>query len=161
MPIDPSISPAAAQMRISRTLVDRATEGLTRDELVRAPEAGNSAIWLWAHLTNTRCALARMLGVERELFHPDLFGRGSELIDPAEYPSAESISAIWEQATDQLTERFEELSSDDLAEPAPRDFLIEDKSLAGAVTFLSWHEAYHVGQLAAVRKWLGKGQLVG
>lgn len=161
MPVDSSIAPATAQMRISSNLVRRSIDGLTRDELVRVPEAGNSAIWLWAHLTNSRCGLARMLGVERELFHPDLFGRGSELIDPAEYPSTEAIEATWKEATRQLIERFDAITADELAAPSPRDFPIADKSLAGVVTFLSWHEAYHVGQLAAVHKWLGKGQLVG
>ena len=161
MPIPSSIAAAADQMRVSRNLVIRSVDGLTRDELVRVPQAGNSAVWLWAHLTNSRCGLARMLGVERRLFYPELFGRGSELIDPKDYPLTEEIAATWGEVTQQLTDRFEALTDDDLAGPSPRDFPLEDKSLAGTVTFLSWHEAYHVGQLAAVRKWLGKGQLVG
>ena len=31
----------------------------------------------------------------------------------------------------------------------------------GAVAFLTFHDGYHTGQIAYVRKWLGKGQLVG
>lgn len=161
MPIDPAIAPAAAQLRINSTLVRRSTENLSWDELVRVPEAGNSAMWLWAHLTNSRCGLARMLGVERDLFHPELFGRGSELVDPSEYPSVEELRAAWKEVTGQIIEGMDSVASADLAEPAPRDFPVEDKTVAGAVTFLAWHEAYHVGQLAAVSKWLGKGRLVG
>jgi hypothetical protein len=36
-----------------------------------------------------------------------------------------------------------------------------DKTQRGAIVFLNYHETYHVGQMAYLRKWLGYSQLVG
>ena len=44
---------------------------------------------------------------------------------------------------------------------APHDKPTFDGNTAGFVAFLAYHEAYHVGQVAYLRKWLGHGQLVG
>ena len=54
-----------------------------------------------------------------------------------------------------LRARFAQLTEADLAAPAPRSFPIEDKTMRGAVLFLTYHESYHAGQMAYVRKCLG------
>jgi hypothetical protein len=71
------------------------------------------------------------------------------------------VVAAFDEAAEKLQQRFENLDDGTLSTPCPRDFPIADKSLAGAVTFLALHEVYHAGQMAYLRKWLGKGQLVG
>jgi hypothetical protein len=60
-----------------------------------------------------------------------------------------------------LSKRLEEIGDAELSAKCPRDFPIADKTMRGAITFLAYHEGYHVGQMAYLRKLLGKGQLVG
>ena len=142
-------------------LVPKSVEGLSRDELLRAPQGTNPMIWIWGHLTNARCGLAMMLGVERERFHDQLFGRGAEIGANTEYPSEDEVRACWQQVSERLRDRYESLTAEELRRPSPRSFPVEDKSVAGTVNFLAFHEGYHCGQLAMLRKWLGQGQLVG
>lgn len=47
-----------------------------------------------------------------------------------------------------------------LAAPAPRALPIADKSVLGALTFLTYHEGYHLGQIALLRKALGVTRLI-
>ncbi len=161
MPIHPGIVPAVHIYAIGNRLVARTIEGVSREDLLRAPEAMNPLLWMWGHLTNTRCGLAMMLGVERERLDNDLFGRGSELVVDSDYPAESAIQACWDEVTAQLAERFESLTEEELSQPAPRDFPIDDKTIGGAVTFMAYHESYHCGQMALLKKWLGLGQLVG
>ena len=48
-----------------------------------------------------------------------------------------------------------------MSAPAPRDFPVPDKTIRGAINFLAYHEAYHLGQMGYLRKWLGKDSLRG
>ena len=48
-----------------------------------------------------------------------------------------------------------------LAKPAPKGPPSFDGKISGLVAFLAFHEAYHVGQVTYLRKWLGYGQSVG
>lgn len=59
-----------------------------------------------------------------------------------------------------MVARLEELTEAELSAPAPRSFAIPDRSVRGAITFLAYHEGYHIGQMAFLRKWLGFPGLV-
>lgn len=161
MSVDAEARHAVQLYRLMNGRVEKAVNGVSFTDLLRAPKGTNSLLWSWGHLTNARCGLAIMLGVERERFHTDLFSKGAEVEDPSSLPSPEETRACWDEVTEQLEERFESMSAEEWSQPAPRDFPIEDKTLRGAATFLSFHEGYHLGQMALVRKWLGLGRLVG
>jgi hypothetical protein len=57
--------------------------------------------------------------------------------------------------------RLELLTEEELAKPASFPVLTGDKTKRGAIVFLNYHETYHIGQMAYLRKWLGYSQLVG
>ena len=42
-----------------------------------------------------------------------------------------------------------------LLAPPPEGFPIEDQTIRGGISFLSWHESYHVGQIGVLRTELG------
>ncbi len=146
---------------LTHTLYERALEGLSPDDLRRpaGPES-NSMLWIAAHLAHVRCSLLKMLGQETEIPWGGRFGRGQHP-DAGSYPGIEEVLSLWRQTGQILRERFESLTADELAQKAPRDFPIADKTLTGAIHFLAFHEGYHVGQMAYLRKWLGKESLVG
>ncbi|MGI8785984.1 MAG: DinB family protein [Acidobacteriota bacterium] len=147
---------------VSSGLYQKAVDGLSRKELLaRCGENSNPIIWLAGHLAYSRCGIITLAGAPRELPWIKLFGRGSQVADIENYPDISEILTVWDDVTPALMRRFEELSDAELGAPAPRKFPIEDGSLGGALTFLAYHEAYHVGQMAYIRKWLGHGGMVG
>jgi len=48
-----------------------------------------------------------------------------------------------------------------LERPSPVQLPAADGTLRGFIAFLSFHETYHVGQAAYLRKWLGFPGMVG
>jgi hypothetical protein len=54
---------------------------------------------------------------------------------------------------------MENVSEQQLALPAPQPST--DGKISGLIGFLSFHETYHVGQVALLRCWLGRKGIVG
>ncbi len=156
------VQPVAAVYQASDGMFCRALAGLTREQgLARLVGDANPLLWIAAHVTVTRYGLARMLGVDRPRPWGARFARGSEVGDPATLPDAAEVLAAWEELRAPFAGRLGELTDAELDAPSPSPIPIQDKSVLGAMAVLAYHEGYHVGQIALVRKTLGLGGLVG
>lgn len=160
--MDPLITPAAQQFALTAALVEKNLAGFSDAEARQSPAGdSNSMLWLVGHLANTRCRLLEMLGAGRAPRWPQFFSRGANPADRDQHPALDEVLNEWRDAAAALTKRLEEIGDAELSAQCPRDFPIADKTMRGAITFLAFHEGYHVGQMAYLRKLLGKGQLVG
>jgi hypothetical protein len=161
MPMNPRLVPIASLYQSSERLFEMSLAGLTREQgLARVGDA-NPLLWIAAHLATARYGLGQMIGVELARPWGTRFTRGSEVGELAAIPEADEIRAVWTSVSGALASRLVQLTNSELDAPAPRNFPIEDKSVLGGVAFLAYHEAYHIGQMALVRKALGLGGLVG
>ncbi len=158
--MEPSLLPTAQVLRVSEVLFQKATSGLTPDQVFQAPEGTNPPIWLAGHLTHARHGLLQAAGIKTELPWKEIFGRYSKIQGRDAYPPFDEILQSWNQATTRLTAKIPTLTAEQLREQLPSELPIKDKSRLSVIAFLSFHEAYHVGQLAFVRKWLGLGGLI-
>lgn len=158
--MDPLVAQSANLYQLGNHLFPRALEGLQTDQLFKTPGDSNPMIWLAGHLTYCRCSLVNLIGFKRDRPWEKLFGRYSKIAAPSDYPAIGEIQSIWDEVAGELPERFQELSDERLSAKAPYDFPTRDKSLRGAIAFMAFHEAYHVGQMAYLRKWLGYGGLI-
>ena len=160
--MDPLITPAAQQYNISTALVEKNLADFSDADARQAPAGdSNSILWLVGHLANTRCRLLELLGVDRAPRWPQFFSRGANPAGRDQHPALDEVRNEWRDVTASLSKRLEEIGDAELSAKCPRDFPIADKTMRGAITFLAYHEGYHVGQMAYLRKLLGKGQLVG
>ena len=160
--MDSQIAPSVHQYGVSRSLFEMALEGLSKEELLKSVGDGsNPMIWMVGHLASTRSSLLNLLGRKQEVSWAGRFGRGTTISDAGEYPPLEQMLAVWKDTTTALMARFEEISDQELSAESPRNFPVPDKTIRGAISFMAYHEAYHVGQMAYLRKWLGRGSLVG
>ena len=149
------------QFAVSESRVSKAIEGLTDEEFYRAPDSVNHMLWLLGHAANTRFGLIILMGGADQRQWKDLFSKGSQPGDEQSLPSASEVRDYWTKAVAALNAHFETLTDEDLSKTCAREFAIADKTILGAAMFLAGHEMYHLGQMAALKKWLGKGQLVG
>lgn len=156
-----SIRPVAQLYGVNTALFGRALDGLDREALLRRPDEGtNPLLWIAGHLTSVRYSVYGLLGAPIENPWGKTFFRGS-VLDVDALPDIGGIRAAWEALGPQLLQRLDEATPEQLAAPAPKKFAIEDTSIRGAITFLSWHEGYHMGQMSLLRRWLGHSGLVG
>lgn len=159
--MNPSLTPVLEILKLDTRLFEKALDGLDRQALVRRPmEHANPVIWIAAHLTGARFGMAALLGEKRPFPFADGFGKGATLPDEAALPQVEAVLAAWREISEPLTRGLAEVPDARLAAPSPRRFPIGDRTVLGAITFLTYHEGYHIGQLALIRKAMGLPGLV-
>ena len=156
-----SLRPLAGQFDVSTNLFVKALRGIARAELVTRPsDRSNPLIWVAGHLAQARGRMINVLGGRREIPWGQLFSTGSTVGPAEQYPEADSIVHEWTSVSDELTRQLGALDAGALAAPPPMRVSSADGTLRGAVTLFAFHEAYHVGQMGYLRKWLGHSPLV-
>jgi uncharacterized damage-inducible protein DinB len=154
--MDPRIAPIALQFRDTTRLYAHALRQVDHDALLTRPgPRSNPLLWVAGHLVQQRTRLLGALGPARQIPWDDLFGTGSIIGDLRTYPSVGELDAVWRSATEELVRRLERVDAARLAEPSPDWLRTQDGTLLGALAFAAMHEAYHVGQMGFLRKWLG------
>jgi len=130
------------------------------DAAARKQIAGdiNPALWLAGHLLNCRKYLLDLFGEEREMPFGKKFG---EKYDPsADYPSLAEIQGKWESISGELFEKMEAANDDHFATPIDWNLPNQDKTVRGAILFYTYHEGYHMGQIAYAKRGMGLEGLV-
>jgi hypothetical protein len=162
MPVPSQIIHAAATYRMNAELLEKSFDGLTPQEWQARPgESSNAMIWVAGHIVWARSRVLHFLGAEWSTPWLAMFGRGSKPGDASEYPTPEEIVLAWKDVKAALNASLEEVSADALSAPGPERVPSYDGKLSGLVSFMAWHEGYHVGQAAYLRSWLGHGQVAG
>jgi hypothetical protein len=154
--VESSLAPVVHQFRDTTRLYARALDGVNRDALLTRPgPRSNPLLWVAGHLVQQRTRLLGALGPARQIPWDDLFGTGSIIGDLKLYPGVGELDAVWRRATEELLRRLDAISAANLAAPSPQWLRTQDGTLLGALSFATMHEAYHVGQMGFLRKWLG------
>lgn len=160
--MDSVIAAVVPLFRASDQLFHRVLEGIKREDLLRRPhDASNPLIWIAGHAMTSRATLTKMIGELVENQWSDIFARGSRVDSTTTYPEISEIVLLWDRVTERLMARLELLGDEELAKPTSFPVPTGDKTKRGAIVFLNYHETYHIGQMAYLRKWLGYSQLVG
>jgi len=118
-------------------------------------------LWIYGHVVQTRATILGLLDDRFDTAWSDLFTRGSALHEPSHYPSRDDIDKMHRHIVDRLKARFDLLTETDLAGAARGKQLPGARTLGDQLAFLAFHESYHIGQLAYVRKALGHSAIAG
>jgi hypothetical protein len=160
--MDARIAPLAGQMDNATNLFRGALIGVGREHFLRRPGPhSNPMVWVAGHLTQFRCRMAAMLGVPRELPWTTLFSTGSVIGDLSTYPEREEIERLWADVSGELAARVATLNAAELNAPPPPRVASTDGTMTGVIALFTFHEAYHVGQLGYLRRFLGYPSLMG
>lgn len=160
--MNPAIRVLLQHLEVGNRLFDASLEGLSYEELHRRGSIhSNSMLWIAGHLTLYRHRMLALVGIEREFPWTDLFDRGTQLAEPEKYPSVDQLRQAWREAFDLLQQRLPELTEEEWEKPVPRSFPVPDSSLRAGIWLLGYHEAYHLGQMAYLRRSLGYPEIVG
>ncbi|MGL4465831.1 MAG: DinB family protein [Planctomycetia bacterium] len=140
-----------------------------RDAPLAFPTAngGNHAVWVAGHAVVARSGLLSMITGQPDPWADwgKMLGGGSTPVaDAAAYPNYEELLAAWDSVHRKTLALLDGLSEARLDEPpaAVPDELKDDPNFAsvGAILlFIAMHEMSHRGQLADVRRSLGRGTL--
>jgi uncharacterized damage-inducible protein DinB len=161
--MDPVAASCSNLLAIQSTLVNRALDSLGEAQIWQRPgEHSNSIGWIVGHLTWARNALVQELGGEAEaLPWGGVFERGAQVDDRAAYPATAEIVAGLKRVNQKLRAKMAEITEAELSAPSATPMPSPDKTVRGVMAFLTFHDGYHVGQIAYALKLLGKPGLVG
>jgi len=158
----PSIKPVAFILAANDSLADRSFIGVKPEDVWTRPTPHtNSILWIYAHMAATR---ARMLNVLGDDYDPGLgesFGRGAEVQDAGSYPTREKINEVSREVNARLFAKLAAVGDAELAREATGPRPPSAQTVGEQLAFFALHDAYHVGQLAYVRKALGLPGVVG
>ena len=163
-PANLAIANVAHQYALNTNLVLQCTADIQPDHWFAQPcDASNHLMWVAGHILNTRSGVViRSLGGEPASYWGDLFARGGKLVERSNYPRPQEIRDAWSKVGADLEIAFANVTDEVLSRPVPDSPAPKfDGKVGGLIAFFALHEAYHVGQLAYLRKWLGYSQLVG
>jgi hypothetical protein len=154
-------APIAMIFSFSDSLVLQALDGLTHEELWRPlTPSNNPLLWVAGHIVQTRAMVLQILGEQADTGWGALFDRGAKIGEPKDYPSGPEVARVMREISPRLYAALAALQDEQLNRPAslPIPGL---KTLTDELAFFALHDAYHVGQLAYVRKGLGYPGLAG
>jgi hypothetical protein len=142
--------------RFTHLTLERNLEGLTDPEALVAPAPGGNCVnWLVGHILLTRDRVHALLDLlpawEASLPSSEPYRRGSHGPLPDGVSTLAVLRAARERSQAQVLERLGRVTPQRLAERAS-----ETMTVAEQLSFLGFHEAYHVGQVGLSRRLLGK-----
>ena len=151
------VAPLAAVFDLNTRLFLNTLDGLEDVEAtVRPNRYTNSIAFIGGHVVEARAWMGRLLGLDT----PAPFGGALEhrtSIDTiTSFPTLLEIRAAWQATSDQVSARLGTITDAELAGASGERFPGVPATLLGAIAFLVQHESYHIGQLAFVRKYLGR-----
>ncbi|HSB54900.1 MAG TPA: DinB family protein [Gemmatimonadales bacterium] len=155
--MDPRLIIPLDILRLNTRLYRNCLTGLSDEQAQkRANGRGetNSAAFIAAHLVDSRYYLLNLLG--RKVPSPLKGCEGGFMrIDKViGYPPLSEIQAAW-TAVGELIERQLETMSPAALDAKFEDFPMPIPTVLGALSFMTQHECYHLGQLGLLRKHAG------
>jgi uncharacterized damage-inducible protein DinB len=155
--MDPRLAPLAAIFDLDTDLLLNCLDGLSDAEgRERLPGGGNSITFLAAHLTDSRHLLAARIG--RPLHNPmtRCLEGARRFEEVRTWPALDEVRSAWRAIGAHLQTSLASLTADDLRRPHSHRFPIGDTTQLGMIAFLAQHDAYHIGQVAFLRRQLGR-----
>lgn len=153
-------------MRFAHKMVADMAAGIPDDRAChQLPGADNHKLWTLGHLAGTNQWFAMLIDGQPITFPREwdkMFGMGSKpTADAATYPPIADVRSAFEASIDRLCAAVDALNDAELAAPPAGDgsgFVTDklDSALKAA-----WHNGWHLGQVAALRRGLGVGPMMG
>ena len=118
-------------------------EGITHEDSLKEMYNCNSANWILGHLVYSRNAILSPLGLPSvgDEKMKEVYARGVTHPDMSKAERLEILKKMYEDSQQSIMQGVEKVKEENLLEQ---------------LTFLGFHEAYHIGQIRLIRKLLGK-----
>ena len=157
--MNPSIATVAALYKMDNSFFQNGIGNLDNETAMKkVSDSTNPIMWMAGHLTSIRYHLLNLLGEKKEFPWPKLFDDGFDT--EKYYPEMSKIADAWHDISDAFQEKLAQASESDLTKALDYKLPHGDNTVRGGLIFFAYHEAWHFGQMAYVRKCFGMEGLV-
>ena len=161
--MNPRIAPFADLYKLDTKLVKKALDGVSDADLhKRINDSGTSLHWIAGHIVASRDYVGKVIDAGSVFKHNELFqGNGKDLNDPSAYPPIEEISKAFDSVSRKLIKRLGTLKEKDINKKTKDKWPQGGNTVLDGISFMAWHEGWHLGQMGYLRKRLGYKALAG
>jgi len=154
--MDALIQPIIALHGVSNSILATGIGDLTdRDAKARSRGGtGPSIAWTIGHLCHYKVKILELLGQPRENAFAPQFEQ-TPASDGRDYPPLADLAASFSALHGDVCSALAS-SVDRLEAPMPGAGPHDEKRILDTVLFLTWHEAYHIGAIGAMRREQGR-----
>ncbi len=144
--------------------VNGTIDPLTDDEFKMEIYPGkNHGVWLLGHLVTSDDDFSMFMGKGEVMFpeYYEVFGQGSKLLPPEEYPPVSELRSAWKKVCEKNRKIYSELTDDELQLPhALVKNIDKDYFKTKERVIMAWHlhQLYHAGQLGIIISQAGKSK---
>ncbi len=154
--MNPIIKPLISIYDVNTKLLLNSFKGVTEELSVKRPnKKNNSMMFILLHTLDARYFLLKNLnGSVRNPFAKYMNWENT-IEDVKKYPHLKKVLTTWENLDKILKRKLSSLTTQQLNIKLDFDYPGNDKPVINMISYLAEHEAYHVGQLAFLRKYFG------
>ena len=153
----PELQPTANAFAVADRFMSNLTKDLAPADWQVQDAAGHDPRWVVGHIATYRRKVLGMVGLPQEpAAWEDQFTRGKSAADLRPDLDMEVVLAAFHACQPLLASRWDALTPEALAAPFGRTLPNGLDTVGGAIQFMAWHEAYHMGQLGLLRRLGGK-----
>ena len=154
--MDALIRPIIALHGVSNSILATGIGDLTDQDARARSRGGNgpSIAWTIGHLCHYKIKILELLGQPRENTFTTKFEQ-TPASDGSDYPPLADLAASFSDLNGALCTALAS-SVDRLEAPMPGSGPHDEKRILDTVLFLTWHEAYHIGAIGAIRREQGR-----
>lgn len=143
------------QLELSYGSLFRNLEGITHEESLVVPEPGGNCLnWVLGHIVSARNRAMTQLGIA-PVWQMDLAfhysGRDEANWSSDKAVNLKTLETDLVRSQQELLNALEQMSDAMLSTPDEKG-----RTLGDALTFMNFHEAYHGGQVALLRRIIGR-----
>ena len=153
--MDELIRPIVALHGVSNSILTTAIADLTDQDAKTRSRGGTgpSIAWTIGHLCHYKVKVLELLGQPRENTFTQF--EHTPASDGSDYPPLADLAASFSDLDGDVCTALAS-SVDRLEAPMPGSGPHDEKRILDTVLFLTWHEAYHIGALGAIRREQGR-----
>jgi hypothetical protein len=149
------------QAGLVHQIVRRNVEGITHEESLVQPEPGGNCLnWVVGHLVWAYAGALPLVRqtptVDRERLTQYARG-GPPLTDAGRAVKFDELLAAWDESSRRMDAGLADFPADTLGQPAPGSPTGNPNETVGSLlATIMFHQAYHTGQTAVLRRLIGK-----
>ena len=157
---NPILEYGLSNMAFTRGALERLYSDFPKDKLCHQPFPGaNHALWTMGHLATADEHFLQKIGNRPTTKFNDLqsifFMKSTPSPNLKDYPPFEDVQTYFRDARERLVAYFRSLTPEQLSEPLDSQMKQFAADRAMLMRSIAWHEGFHTGQLAVIRKSLG------
>ncbi len=123
--------------------------------LKRPNKKTNSMMFILLHTLDARYYLLKSLGSRMRNPYAKYVDWSNSIEDLIKYPRLKNVLSTWRSLDKTFKKKLSSLTAKQLNAKLESGFPGNDKPVINMISFLAEHEAYHVGQLALLKKYFG------